>query len=633
VTDHFEVERRDGPARLATLRLSEPVATPAVLTDADATDDHPRPTGEEPHAVLHDAGSLWSAERETPSPDPDRLTVLPHRAFPAGTDPEVEDAFDAPVPDLDAPTAAVVSPRTASDRGTDAYLLSTGTGVADHAEALVEAVLTTRRAIPDDAALALAGVATPRTLPALVYAGVDLVDDARAIVRGTQGWYLTRDGAWDLADLDELPCQCPVCRDTTPGDLSPADCVAHNRGALVAAARRVRAAARRGTLRDYLEGQARHDTTTTALLRHLDEEWSYLEERTPLFRPGVVDDDGRPRTSQGGIRAATADTLHRPEIRRFADRVTARYRCRYETPLALVPCSARKPYTESQSHAQFHRAIDYRAHTVSMTSPIGVVPQELERTYPAAHYDAVVTGRWTATEVEFVGSVLARYLERNEYPYVVANVPREYREVCRRAFDRVEWIDAVRAVDGDAAAAAPERGTAVFTADEHPTTADSLAALSAALEGRERYRKRERLRRRVRAMADYQFGDGAGADLFGGFEVGGRDPQLRVLDGDGDTQLAAVATAYGTLSLTLAGARRWLDSPVDTARVEIDDFVPHGSVLAPGVVDADDSIRVGDEVVVEGPRALAVGRARAHGRAMVESTRGVVVDVRHVTER
>jgi len=83
----------------------------------------------------------------------------------------------------------------------------------------------------------------------------------------------------------------------------------------------------------------------------------------------------------------------------------------------------------------------------------------------------------------------------------------------------------------------------------------------------------------------------------------------------------------------LLPTRRWTDSAVPVRRVEIDGFVPHGSVLAPGVVDADESIRVGDEVVVEGPKAFAVGRAEMHGRAMAESTRGVAVDVRHVEER
>jgi archaeosine synthase len=51
------------------------------------------------------------------------------------------------------------------------------------------------------------------------------------------------------------------------------------------------------------------------------------------------------------------------------------------------------------------------------------------------------------------------------------------------------------------------------------------------------------------------------------------------------------------------------------------------------VLDADDAIRPGDEVVVEGPEAFAVGRAACHGAAMVGSTRGVAVDVRHCEER
>jgi archaeosine synthase len=90
---------------------------------------------------------------------------------------------------------------------------------------------------------------------------------------------------------------------------------------------------------------------------------------------------------------------------------------------------------------------------------------------------------------------------------------------------------------------------------------------------------------------------------------------------------------YGTLSLTLAGARRWVDSDAPVKRVEIDDFVPHGSVLAPGVVDASPDIRPGDEVVVEGPSAFGVGRAAMSGPEMAESSRGIASEVRHVTER
>ena len=64
--------------------------------------------------------------------------------------------------------------------------------------------------------------------------------------------------------------------------------------------------------------------------------------------------------------------------------------------------------------------------------------------------------------------------------------------------------------------------------------------------------------------------------------------------------------------------------------VKIDNFVPRGSILAPGVLDADPEIRPNDEVIVLGEKALCVGRAMMSGREMKESGRGVAVDVRHV---
>jgi archaeosine synthase len=127
-------------------------------------------------------------------------------------------------------------------------------------------------------------------------------------------------------------------------------------------------------------------------------------------------------------------------------------------------------------------------------------------------------------------------------------------------------------------------------------------------------------------------GDGGGDDLFESFRTTSRYPKLQVRDDDGD-QLATMVPQYGALAFTLAGAHRWVAGDAPTKRVEIDGFVPHGSVLAPGVVAADDDIRVGDEVVVGGPKAFAVGRSAMSGPEMADATRGVAVDVRHVEER
>ncbi len=585
MTDYFEVHEHDGAARFGEVRLDPPLSTPAVVDDR-----------------IEDAGSLWAAEREVPDGDEGVLIVLPHRAFPAGTHDPVKESFAVESPTVDYPSAVVTASDVARDVGADAYILSDAPGFVGHAAAFKDAVLAAKESLPADTALVLSGVATPRNVATLAYAGVDLVDAKKARVRGLEGMYLTSEAEYFLEDLDELPCACAACQQPRE-EFTRRDCAEHNVAALRAELATVRRRIRDGRLRDYVEGQARHDQWLTATFREFDQQYGYVEERTPVLRDSE-------------LTAATEDSLRRVEIQRFAERVTTRYQNRFENPLVLVPCSARKPYSESQSHGQYHDAIQWRAHTVSMTSPIGVVPQELELTYPAQHYDSVVTGRWSEDEKEFVAEVLRRYLERNEYSRVLAHVPPEgYRDICER-------VESALGLDFE------------YTVEDHPTTEESLGNLASTLSGELKYSKREREHNTVKALADYMFGDGAGDDLFADVDVQttSRYPKLQVRDAD-DVQLATMVPQYGVLSFTLEGAHRWVDSDAPTKRVEIDGFVPRGSVLAPGVVDADEDIRVGDEVVIEGPKAFAVGRATMSGPEMISSTRGIASEVRHVEER
>ena len=585
MTTYFEVLDRDGAARLGELRLATPIRTPALLDD-----------------ILVDTGSRWTAEQSAPTGDDDQLTILPHRSLPAGTREEVREAFATDPSDVDFPSAAVVSSESPWDLGVDAYILSDAAGFVGHGEGLTNAIIRTKDVLPADTALVLSGVATPVNVATLVYAGVDGVDAKLAKVKGSQGMYLTSDGEAFLEDLDELPCACPACQ-APREEFGQQDCIDHNVNALRAELRRVRERIRAGRLRDYIEGQARHDNWLTAAFREFDSQYSYLEARTPVIR-------------NTELAAATSDSLRRVEIQRFADRVTSRYTNRFDNPLVLVPCSARKPYSDSQSHGQFHDVIAFRGHTVSMTSPIGVVPQELELTYPAQHYDSVVTGRWSEDEKQFVVAVLRRYLDRNDYSRVIAHVPEHgYRDI-------VERVEADSSLDFE------------YTVDGHPTATDSLGNLAAALDGELKYSKREREHNTVKAIADYQFGPDAGDQLFGEIDIRttGRYPKLQVRDRDGE-QLATMVPQYGMLAMTLTGADHWVDSDAPTKLVEIDGFVPHGSVLAPGVVDASDDIRPGDEVVIRGPKAFGIGRAEMSGPEMTESTRGVASTVRHVRER
>ena len=50
-----------------------------------------------------------------------------------------------------------------------------------------------------------------------------------------------------------------------------------------------------------------------------------------------------------------------------------------------------------------------------VTSPLGLVPRDLEEVWPAGHYDIPVTGDWSIDELERVTSMIDALLENNDY--------------------------------------------------------------------------------------------------------------------------------------------------------------------------------------------------------------------------
>jgi archaeosine synthase len=94
----------------------------------------------------------------------------------------------------------------------------------------------------------------------------------------------------------------------------------------------------------------------------------------------------------------------------------------------------------------------------------------------------------------------------------------------------------------------------------------------------------------------------------------------------GHTQLFSLDETTGLMRPTMDG---W-NILGDRYHVYIDDFIPQGDVLAPGVIDADPAIREGDEVFVSGPRAQGAGKAFMGAKEMLHSTRGVAVKLRKV---
>ncbi len=578
---YYEVKKRDGAARIGRLITNdEQLQTPFLF---------------------HVESTSSIKEIEVIGAESPRFTTL-----------TTEDGWDNPRATVLLPDVHPLYPKTKeSPLFVDIFVLGFASSMLNTPEAFVRRVIDARREIPPDVALWVPAIATAENAALLVYMGVDIIDSTNAIIKGYSDIYQLEDCELQLSDLEELPCNCPVCASTDINELRARSTnvrekiAGHNTLLLERELSKIREYIRAGTLREYVESCVRSSTFLTAVLRILDAECEYFEPRTPIARKRVM-------------KINTMESLRRIEVRRFANRVLERYTPPTRRILLILPCASKKPYSISRTHRKFISAIaDYRGHVheLILTSPLGVVPRELELVYPAAFYDIPVTGYWDAEERAWVASCLSAYLDRNidSYDVIVAHLRAAYREICESV--------------------AEEKGIEmIFTCEEHEKEVsdeaiERLRNCITELCGANRSRSGIRAAV-IKAMADYQFGAGTGDELLnGGTKVVGKYPALRLATTEG--VLARVVPEYGLLALSVAGARRI--ERITQYKVEIDDdFMPKGAILAPGVLSAGEEIRANDEVIFYSARAFGVGRAKMSGYEMVESNRGVAIDVRDV---
>jgi len=241
-----------------------------------------------------------------------------------------------------------------------------------------------------------------------------------------------------------------------------------------------------------------------------------------------------------------------------------------------------------------------------VTSPLGVVPMELQSFYPAGSYDVPVSGDWDEAEIRMVRDGLARFISAGRFGAVVCHLAD------------MEFL----------ADALPP--TTVFTASGRAGSPESLEelgrALSGAVEGLPKVGARQAAAERLASAARFQFGPG-GEALAEGAELRRFCNDWRVTDGR-RTQLALLRHERGLLSLTMDGARRLLGRT--GYEVEIGDFKPSGTVFMPGVLRSGADIRPGDEVLVTHSGELrGVGVALVSSAEMERPGRGGAVRMRH----
>ena len=491
---------------------------------------------------------------------------------------------------------------------TDLVLLGNGRTLWAEGAPFVRAVADVRRELGASPLLWSPRTALPHRLPLLAYLSVDLADTTLGLWRAAEGDFLDATlGLLDPSDSRrEGRCRCAGCAEAPEPSLAR-----HALAAYGDEMRLLRAALRAGRLRELVEIRQGAEPAVAEMLRHADRLLAdRLEEGTSLLGQGIRS-------------YILRESFRRPEAARFRRRFLERYRPPpSKQVLLLVPCSKTKPYRNSRSHRRFADAAAElpraeRIHTVSVTSPLGVVPRELEDLPPARQYDIPVTGDWDESEREAVVAGVAHLIREGAYRSVVVHLdPQEY---------------------GFLAPALEGPGRAVWTrSDERSTSPEALGSLRealatalAGLPGGAAAGPLQVVREELAALAAVQFGREAASALFGpDIRLHGRPWFQRITDGAG-RDLATWQETRGLFQLTVAGADRM--GSAFPLRVEVDPSVTlQGDLFTAGVRWADPAIRIGDAVVLTRQgEILAVGEASLPGPFMVGLRRVRAVEVRH----
>jgi len=606
---HYHIHRRDGPARTGNLQTNKyTITTPNILyvhTDRFKAPSYAQilltnQKTTKPHLQI--TSDLFLKPQNN---NPHNVTtnllipgILPKEIITSTTTKQTKSIYEI------IPTNKDILDNLTKNKETLIYIITYASQLYNQPKKFVDFILDLRQKIGYQKTIYLPGIGNPNNLAFLTYLGIDFLDSLSTITAARNKKLHFPTGTIDLQDIQELPCSCPICNTfkDKPEKMNFQQILQHNQYIYQNELKFVKNTLQKATLRNLVETRITSNPTLTAMLKYLNQKHNeFLEKHTPI-------------TQNNTILATTKLAMNRPEITRFQKRILTRYKKPENAKiLLLLPCSAKKPYSYSKSHKKFKDQLlaqknPWIVHELIITSPLGLVPRELETMYPACCYDIPVTGIWDEDEKTMITKLLTEYLSNNHYKQVIVHLPPEMQEfICSHITKPI------------------------ITCTEKPTSNESLQQLLETLnKTTENYKKIEYTQKNLNDMlarTSYQFGIKTAQQLLKDSFIKGRYPNQKIIQKN--KQIGMFTQPRGLLSLTEHGAK--ILSQTKKYWVEIHaDFTLKGSVFSPGIKQTADEIRIGDEVVIlQRQKPIAVGVAQMNNEEMVESDYGEAVKIRH----
>ena len=436
-----------------------------------------------------------------------------------------------------------------------------------HYKDLVDVIMNSMVELSDSTPRHLMGAGHPMIFALCVAMGCDLFDSAAYILYAEDDRLLSTRGTFKLENLQEMPCSCEVCSKYTPDDLRAMpkekrrDLIAkHNLYVSFAELRLIRQVIYEGSLMELVEERCRAHPALLEALRQLGNYSKDLEKYDP-------------RSKKSAFFYTGSESLRRSEVIRHMQKL-------HEMPkkknLVILPPN-RKPYSKfiSGKLGEFYiqnenSEIDLNdADFMVLDVPFGLIPLEIDEVYPLSQNDSPKTK--DNDSIKFLREVIS------EFGGVYDNVIIHSRVIKDLELDSYVPFN-LREV---------------------------------------RYEKDDV--KKVKAIADYQFGIGAGEALFKGninIEKSKKTGKIRHIY-DGKTLIVNMRASDSYLILSKEGAKRLHSKmPYPQNRVVVnkdsEPFALDGkSVFCKFVKECDENIRAKDEVLIvnEDDKLLAYGKA------------------------
>ena len=437
-----------------------------------------------------------------------------------------------------------------------------------HYKDLVDVVMNSMKELSDTVPRHLMGAGHPMIFALCVAMGCDLFDSAAYILYAEDDRLLSTRGTFKLENLQEMPCSCEVCTKYTPDDLRAMpkkerrDLIAqHNLHVSFAELRLIRQAIYDGNLMELVEERCRAHPALLEAVRQLANYSEDLEKYDP-------------RSKKSAFFYTGPESLGRSEVRRHMQKLREMPKKR---DLVILPPS-RKPYSKFISgklgefyvYGEEHEIDEDNTDFMVLDIPFGLIPLEIDEVYPLSQSDAPKTR--DVDSIEFIEDFIDEFGEYYDEVLIHQRIVRDY--------------------DIDVSENSLYSGDVRYVKDDV---------------------------KKVKAIADYQFGMGAGEALFKGninIEKSKKTGKIRHIY-DGKTLIVNMRASDSYLILSKEGAKRLHAAmPFPQNRVVVnEDSVPFAldgkSVFCKFVVDCDENIRSKDEVLIvdEDDKLLAYGKS------------------------